>query len=332
MKRFLSISSVLATLLVALLLSACGDDDGDGDGGGADGGGGDRGAAATGPAPEVSFTTDGATFTGPASASAGWVKITLANQAQAPSHMALIRLFEGRTPADLATAIQQAPDGPLPNWATPVGGPGPVDAGASESVSLNLVAGDYALLRYTTDASFISRPDVTGIQPFSVTGTGGGGEPTATVLVTMFDFGYVANPAKQVGVTLMAPIDAGDQVLKITNDGPQIHSLSIVEIEPGKSTADFDGWIIGQDRSRGGAPRVRILPDEREGSKPSGPPPGKALGGTTAIMPGQTAYLNVSLSQGNYFLFCSLLDAETGQSHVFRRMIHEFQARTPLTR
>ena len=47
---------------------------------------------------------------------------------------------------------------------------------------------------------------------------------------------------------------------------------------------------------------------------------GLAKGGVLAIRAGGVAYIEVEAVQGNYFLYCSLVDPNTGESMALTRM------------
>ena len=336
MKRSLLLLTVAATVVLSFALVACGGD-GDGGGGGTTAGGAPAASrtGSAGTATDITFTTDGTTASGPQSTAAGWTKISLVNNGQGLAHLAFVKLNEGKTTADLVAAIQAQPNAHFPEWAVSVGGPGNVGPAGTSNATMKFEEGSYAHLRYVKGENFLSLPDASSVQPFTVAAsTDLGTEPTPGTVITAFDFGYVINPARQSGVTLLAPIDAGAQFVRVDNQGPQVHEIHIVQLPEGKLTSDFPGWVLGQDRTRGGSPRVRVLPEgEEDGTGgPTGPPDGVAIGGVAALQAGQTVYFHMDLDQGTYFLYSSLVDSNTGYSQITRRNIHEFPVRAPLSR
>ena len=283
---------------------------------------------------DIAFTTDGVTFTGPASGPAGWTKFALTNQGQDRGHMAIIKLVEGKTVADFTSFIQQNPDSPLPEWALGYGGPGQVEAGATSVAIIQLEEGDYALVRYVTDDTLTSRPDPGSVQPYAVTpSTDAGIAPEVTAHVELFDYGIIVQPAgRDVAgmVTHTSPLDTGFNVVEVVNQGPQIHEVRFLELEKGKDVSDSPGWVMGRESSSGGVPIVRPLPEiSEDGTGPSSPPIGKAVGGVMALRPGGTAYFTTDIIQGNYFAYDTLINTETGESMILKYMTRQFQATAP---
>jgi hypothetical protein len=61
--------------------------------------------------------------------------------------------------------------------------------------------------------------------------------------------------------------------------------------------------------------------------KYQGPPPGKPLGGITAVAGGAPEYIHVDLAPGHYGLICFVPDAKDGKAHVEHGMSMEFDVR-----
>ena len=78
--------------------------------------------------------------------------------------------------------------------------------------------------------------------------------------------------------------------------------MFVVKLDDGKTKDDFLEW----------------------GMSFAGPPPGKAMGGTSGQRQGDVAYLPVDLAAGNYLLVCFLPDAKDGKPHLAHGMIKEF--------
>jgi len=285
---------------------------------------------------DVAFTTDGSTFTGPTTGLAGWTRFTLTNQGPDRGHMAVIKLTGGKTVADFISFIQQNSDSPLPEWALGYGGPGPVDAGATSVIITQLDEGDYALVRYVTDDTLASRPDPGSVQPYTVTpSTDMGTAPESTAYVELFDYGIIVQREERETAGISAftmPLDTGLNVVEVVNKGPQTHEVRFLELGEGKEVSDSPGWTTGVDSSSGGKQVFRSLPEIAEdGTGPSSPPIGKAVGGLMALRPGGTAYVSIYATPSNYFAYDTLINAETGESMVLAYMVQRFQviARRP---
>jgi len=79
--------------------------------------------------------------------------------------------------------------------------------------------------------------------------------------------------------------------------------------------------ITAFDSSRGGARVFRSLTEIAEdGTGPSSPPIGKAVGGVMALRPGGTAYVTINTPPSNYFAYDTLINVETGESMVLAYM------------
>jgi hypothetical protein len=117
--------------------------------------------------------------------------------------------------------------------------------------------------------------------------------PTPTVTIALADFAFA--PDK--------PLTAGKHIVKVTSSGPQPHEVEIIKFEPGKTMEDLGKWM----------------------QKPVGPPPGHAIGGTSAMLPGATPTFEVDLTPGEYALVCFVPDAKDGKLHLEKGMVMPFK-------
>lgn len=290
-------------------------------------------ASDPGLATEVAFTIDEDGVTGPSSTPAGWTRIVLNNQGQKDHHLGLIRLTEGKTADDLAALMKADPDGSLPPWAMPSGGPADVSPSLTGTVTMDLAPGSYALATYVLDGRQVARPGADTLRPFSVTATGAEGRPpTHDIALSMFDHGYnISNTRDRFGLSSGKAIDSGPRIIKITNDGSHAHEARIVELPPNKQAKDFpDLYFMKKDTQGGfgGAGRFLAVPViDANGLGPGGPPPGKAVGGTLAILPGETVYVTVNFSPSWHFVYDMLEDVQFGAPHLLRPMLLEYPVR-----
>ncbi|RIK40265.1 MAG: hypothetical protein DCC55_15670, partial [Chloroflexi bacterium] len=100
--------------------------------------------------PQVTIKTTDFAFDAPAQIEAGLVSITIVNEGEEPHHVQLARLNDGVTLEQFQAALQQGPDAaaPLLTWA---GGPGIVDSGSEQMVTVQLDTGQYVLLCFVPD-------------------------------------------------------------------------------------------------------------------------------------------------------------------------------------
>ena len=108
-------------------------------------------AAATPAAtPEIlTVTASDYKFDAPDQIPAGLVTIQLVNRGPSPHHVQLLRLAEGKTPADFQAALQK---GENPMWAMPAGGPNPSEVGGTSEVRMPLEAGEYVMVCFIPEA------------------------------------------------------------------------------------------------------------------------------------------------------------------------------------
>jgi hypothetical protein len=76
-------------------------------------------------------------FERPGTLAAGQLTIRLLNRGHEPHQIQLLKLTEGKTPADLAAALQGTPF-QIPRWAKHMGGPNAIGAGGESRASLYL--------------------------------------------------------------------------------------------------------------------------------------------------------------------------------------------------
>lgn len=232
-------------------------------------------------------------FQVPAEVPSGAMRLRLVNQGHELHHAQLVRLTQGKTLADLASL---RPDAPPPDWMVPVGGPGAVGPGDSSSVVQSLPAGNYAVFCFIPSASDHKQHMMKGmVAGFRVTERTGAQPqlPKADLTVRMLDFGYAPS----------APIAAGKRVIRVINDGPQLHEMVLALIPPGKTTADLLAW---------------------NPETATEPPPARYLGGTVALAPSGESLVEADLAPGNYVLICYIPDAKDGKPHVAHGMVLPF--------
>lgn len=94
----------------------------------------------TAPIPEFTIKAVDYAFEAPTQITAGVVILTMVNEGQELHHGQLARLNEGLTLEQFQAALQQGPEAAMP-MITFVGGPGLLDPGLSQQVTLDLTPG-----------------------------------------------------------------------------------------------------------------------------------------------------------------------------------------------
>ena len=287
--KWLRLLAVAAIMLG--VLGACGDDDDDA-------GGGDDTTEETAEASEFSVKTteyafefEGTTFEG------GLVELTLDNSAGTEAHEAdLVRLDDGKTLADFQAEYD--PAAPLAPWAISSGGPGPVTPGKTAVYTANLEPGTYVV------SCHIPAPDGREhlahgmIAEVTVTeGEGEGDLPEADVTIGATEYEF----------TGFEDLEAGEQTVKVENQGEEQHFWAIAELAPGRTAQDLNAFFTS------------------EGPPPAGPPPFGDFPGLVSTMgPGGEAVRTLDLEAGGtYALFC-LIPAPDGEPHTNKGMLAEF--------
>ncbi len=196
---------------------------------------------------------------------------------------------------DLVAAFAQGgPEAPPPPGVEAAGGVAALGPGVSSSVTMNLAAGNYAMVCFIGDQNEVPHFVLVMSRSLTVTAATGSlaAEPQANVTMDMFDFGF----------SLSAPIPAGQQTIRITNSGPQIHEAVIVQLAPETTIEEFIAAL----------------------EEPTGPPPGRPIGGLQSISNGGQGFFSGDFAPGNYGLICFEADVETGTPHAFLGMVDEF--------
>jgi hypothetical protein len=248
-------------------------------------------AAATPPVVDV-MASDYA-FEAPDVLPSGLVTVRLMNHGQEPHHAQLLRLNDGVTFDQFATALHTEGEGAL-RMATISGGPGALGPLKSAEVTLDLTTGSYVL------ACFIASPDGVPhlakgmLKPLTV--TAGAADPSALPEVagtmTLRDFTF----------DLPDRLPAGSVTYRVVNDGPQPHELNVLKLAPGATVDDVRAWL----------------------ANPSTPPPFEAVGGMNGLSAGVDGFMTVDLKPGEYVAICNIPDPASGWPHSRLGMIRAF--------
>ncbi|HWJ21475.1 MAG TPA: hypothetical protein VNS52_03895 [Gemmatimonadaceae bacterium] len=227
---------------------------------------------------------------------AGPTTFRLTNRGRELHQLFFVRLDAGKSVTDLVAAMKAAGEGPLPEWATGIGGPNGVDPGATSLwTTVRLLPGHYAAL------CIIPSPDgvphvMKGmvsdlvVTPHAVSAAAFAHRPDVTV--TLQDYGFQAS----------RPITAGTHEVIVENGAAQWHEIELVRLLPGKTPADLLAWT----------------------KKMAGPPPARFLGGVAPLAPGQQNELSLALAPGHYVMLCFLPDAKDHKPHFAHGMVHDF--------
>lgn len=240
----------------------------------------------------VEITATEFAFQAPDTVRAGLTTFRFVDAGKELHHAQLVRLNDGKTIADLESALKKG--GPPPAWMVSAGGPNAPRPGGGVSVSTEeLEPGNYAIICLIPGPDHLPHIMKGMMHPLTVVPAVGvaAPEPTADVVVHMQEYGY----------RLSSPIVAGEHRLRVENDGSQPHELELVRLADGKSVVDLEKWIDNQQ----------------------GPPPGEPLGGVASLAPGQQEFFSADFKPGRYALICFVPDAGDGKPHFIHGMAHE---------
>lgn len=232
-------------------------------------------------------------FDGPDAIPAGQITIRLHNGGREPHQLQLLRLDEGKSPADLVAIIQEA-GGTIPQWAKLMGGPNGVGAGGDAEATLYLEPGSYVLICAIPSSN--QRPHAALGMQKALRVTGHMPSPPdfhANFHMAMFDYEFV----------VVQNLHGGQHTFYVINRGSQPHQVSLVRLDPGASAED-----------------VLAAFEPITGTSL----PGQLIGGMSGLEPGGEGMFTAGLSPGRYAMLCLFPTSTTGESHAAKGMVMSF--------
>jgi len=235
-------------------------------------------------------------FEAPDSIEGGMVAISFENTGTT-SHMAmLIRPAEGITIDQLQTAIKTNPTDQvtLREMVVSVGGAGAIAPGMTQRLIINVEPGDYLLadFEYANDGTpYVA---VNGLKRLEVTPSTKTDQPEPAFdgEMRLVDFSFIGMPSR---------LAAGTYIFKITTEGTEPHELGLIKLDEG---------VTAQEAFS-------------KQPEPGEDWPFTVWGGVQDMAPGQTAYVEMNFSPGNYVAFCQIIDPQSGRPHVMLGMVQE---------
>ncbi len=272
--RYLLLIATAVIATVGVLTSSCDDDE----------------AEAT-TIPSVTVTAREYSFDAPDTIPGGRVAIDFQNQGQEEHHAQFLKLNEGVTPEQFVAALPQGEDVVL-SLTTIAGGPGATSPGGDSEIILDLTEGSYMMLCFIPSDDGVPHLAKGMLRPFQVSGGATAAQPLdLDGEVVLSDFSIA-----------MPDIDAGEQTLRVTNNGPQPHEVVLLKLTEGATLADVQAFMQGQ----------------------AGPPSSVSLGGTAGIAPGERAWVRFDMTPGAYVAICFIPDPATGKAHFQLGMASTF--------
>lgn len=241
--------------------------------------------------PEVTITAKEYAFEVPASIGGGVVTVKLSNTGQEPHMAQLIRLNDGVTFDQLQAALQGGDPGAALSLVSVAGGIYTTPPGATQAATLDLKAGDYAVMDFGAGEDQVPYMVKGMLQPFKVTAGSSSAEPASDVAVTLKEYSF----------EMPTELKAGSHTFKVSNQGTQPHEILLLKLAEGKTMADVQAALSN--------------PESGE------PPPGDMVGGALAIGPGLRSWTTLELTPGNYMAICFIPDSGDGKSHLEHGMM-----------
>jgi len=242
---------------------------------------------------EAVFTASDYRFDGPETIPAGQTTVRLRNRGKEPHQLQLLLLDAGKTPAQLAAALQPGTHG-VPAWARQVGGPNAVAAGQTAEATLFLETGTYIIIcgipgkNHQTHAAL-------GMQKALRVSDSSPSPPEfrGNFHMAMFEYEFV----------VVQPLRKGRHTFYVVNRGNQIHQASFIRLNAGASTDDVLA-AMHQDNA------TRL--------------PGTLIGGMSGLEPGRDGTFTADLTPGRYAIMCLFSNAIMSESHAAKGMVLNF--------
>jgi len=226
---------------------------------------------------------------------AGAVTLQLVNHGKEVHQAQVVRLDGGKSLADFQAAMKH--EGPPPPWVRFVGGPNGIAPGQEATSTVALTPGNYVVICFIPSTDGVPHAMKGMLRPLTVTSAAAtaGELPAAGDTVRLADYKFESS----------RPLTAGHHVILVENAAQQPHELVLLQLAPGKTSADFGRWA-----TTGGM---------------KGPPPAMPMGGVGVIDPGATGTFPADLAPGNYGLICFVPDAKDGKPHLMHGMVKDFK-------
>ena len=231
-------------------------------------------------------------FDGPESLPGGQTTVRLRNKGKESHQLQLLKLDEGKSPADLAAALKSS-NGSAPPWAKHMGGPNGVSTGNASEATLYLEPGMYVII-CGMPGKHHQIHAVLGMQKSLRVLDSNAAPPefAGNFHMAMFEYEFV----------VVQPLRKGRHTFYVINRGSQIHQAIFIRLNHGAS-ADDALAALQQDN-------------------PSGLP-GTLIGGMTGLEPGRDGMFTTELTPGRYAIMC-LFGNPHAQSHAAKGMVMNF--------
>jgi hypothetical protein len=241
--------------------------------------------------PEVAITAKEYAYDVPGSIGGGVVTLKLSNAGKEPHMAMLFRLNDGVTLDQFNVALKEPDPSGVFALGSLASGVNTTPPGATQATTLDLKAGDYAVLDFGAGEDQVPYMAKGMLKPFKVSGAVSTAEPASDVAVTLKEYTF----------EMPTELKAGAHTFKVSNQGAQPHEMILFKLADGKTLADMQAFLSNPESG--------------------GPPPGEEAGGALPMAPGMRAWTTVDLKPGNYVAVCFVPDPADGKSHLEHGML-----------
>ena len=239
--------------------------------------------------PVVRYEARDYAFVGPDTLESGPFELRLANAVGEMHNLLVVRIDEGHSVRD-AVSVLTSP-GPTPPWLRLMGGPNSPGPRGESAVELDLAPGRYLFLCLIASPDGRTHVDKGMLKEVTVVPARRDRTVLAATDLTLalVDYDFVFSE----------PLRRGTQRILVTNTAEQPHEIFLAKLIDGAAPADFMSWLQTMD----------------------GPPPMQPIGGVTSLSKGAHNVWTVSLTPGDYALYCFTPDGRDGQPHFTHGML-----------
>ncbi len=245
--------------------------------------------------PDLTVVGQEHSYTNPATVPSGWTRIVFDNQGELAHDLILFRLEQGKTMDDVMALLES--EGAPPAWTIFVGG-ATAAGGDQEAFISHLTPGQYGMFSFgqAEDAPPDAAQGMVGT--FTVTDEANGAReddlPAAAASVDLLNYAFAID----------GDIKAGDQLLRVSNKGTEMHEMVVFRLRDGATFEQFQEMLSAE-------------------GPPEGEPPADHVAGTF-VSPGATTYTTLHFDAGNYVLICFLPSPEHDMApHFAMGMVHQ---------
>lgn len=192
------------------------------------------GSRSSGSARVVQIDASDFAFSVPDTLPAGRVTLRMTNGGQEPHHAQLLRLNPGIAYEQLADKLRTGGPEHAAGMFSAAGGPGLIDPGRTEQVTLDLTPGTYAMACFVAGADGVPHMDKGMLKQVQVM------PPAVPTTVPSVDAELIARDFAFDGPDTLR---AGNATYQLWNEGSQLHEMAPLKLAPGTSNEAVQAYF-----------------------------------------------------------------------------------------